>query len=787
MAHRIIILSDGTGNAASKVWRTNVWRVFELLDLSGPDQVAKYDDGVGSSAFKPLALLGGAFGWGLKRNVIDLYKFVCRNYRPPSPGQPGSQIYAFGFSRGAFTIRVLIGLILEQGLAPYQSEQDLHARARAAYRAFRAEHFHSVFRVEQLFRKLRDAWIVAQERLGSRKPYDRSENIVVPSIEFIGIWDTVAAYGLPIEEMTRGVSQWIWPLELPNRTLDTRVLRACHALALDDERTTFHPVLWTEEGEEEPARGPQGNLRVKDERISQIWFVGAHSNVGGGYPDDALAHVPLHWIMEQAQIRGLSFKAAPKADPDAFRRVSSARDKDGRQYDSRSGLGGYYRYGPRKIADFCHMRLSGRKGDSVRIDVPKIHESALARIRSDANAYAPIGLPATYAVVTDDGRILKGTDNLYETPAEASARAREQEKIWNLVWLRRIVYFATLFASFHLVAFWLFHDFKPEREHSSPVKLVSETVRLAESFLPRQVARWWTDYYATNPVSFLIGIAAVAILIWLGSRLGAQITDSMRVIWKSRAQQSTIENSAVHTGIYRLRETAPYKNTIQIGRRHVIPFISAVFILWLGTVFASHLLFNVVDAAGLFCRATLIKETQTLNRPREKAGDKPSQEIIFSTNQLCFPTKVILKKGASYSIKLTVDEPWADDGIATTPRGYRTSELLEPGRQPASLPQRVRQGWHWARTLPTIPLRRIIFQRWFTVIARIGSSGQAEDFLQPSPVAGPPNTYEGVTQKLKRDGELFLYVNEAVIALPLIHDLFYRNNHGKARVVITRL
>src|SRR5205809_7410354 len=77
---RIVILSDGTGNAASKVWRTNVWRVFELLNLT-ETQVAIYDDGVGTSSFKPLALLGGAFGIGLKRNVLGLYKFLCRNYK----------------------------------------------------------------------------------------------------------------------------------------------------------------------------------------------------------------------------------------------------------------------------------------------------------------------------------------------------------------------------------------------------------------------------------------------------------------------------------------------------------------------------------------------------------------------------------------------------------------------------------------------------------------------------------------------------------------------------------
>jgi len=73
MGRKIILLSDRTGNAASSIWRTNVWRVFESLDLTGSDQVAFYDDGVGTSPFKPLAIIGGAFGYGLKHNVIDLY------------------------------------------------------------------------------------------------------------------------------------------------------------------------------------------------------------------------------------------------------------------------------------------------------------------------------------------------------------------------------------------------------------------------------------------------------------------------------------------------------------------------------------------------------------------------------------------------------------------------------------------------------------------------------------------------------------------------------------------
>ncbi len=111
MHRKIILLSDGTGNSSAKVWRTNVWRVFESLDLAPSDQVAFYDDGVGTSSFKPVAIIGGVFGYGLKRNVIALYKFACRNYRSAD-----DEIYGFGFSRGAFTIRILIWLILDQGL-----------------------------------------------------------------------------------------------------------------------------------------------------------------------------------------------------------------------------------------------------------------------------------------------------------------------------------------------------------------------------------------------------------------------------------------------------------------------------------------------------------------------------------------------------------------------------------------------------------------------------------------------------------------------------------------------
>ena len=325
MPQNIVVLSDGTGNAASSLWRTNVWRTFQALKLQGDDQIAKYDDGVGTSSFLPLALLGGAFGWGLKRNVIDLYKFVCRNY------QPDAKLFLFGFSRGAFTARLLADVILQQGLVQARSEAELHDLARKAYRAYRAHGYHSVLRLERPLRKVRDFFSNLRDRIHGRHLYRQGENRQVQAIEFLGVWDTVAAYGLPTDEMTRGFSNWIWPLEFPDRVLHKDVRFARHALALDDERTTFHPILWTEAGEE-ICTGSPGERPLSEQRIVQVWFAGMHSNVGGGYPDDAVAYVPLLWMLKEAQSKGLILKIEPDDLPDTFKTVNSGQDKDGRLY-----------------------------------------------------------------------------------------------------------------------------------------------------------------------------------------------------------------------------------------------------------------------------------------------------------------------------------------------------------------------------------------------------------------------------------------------------------------------
>src|ERR1700737_3397933 len=190
----IVLLSDGTSNSSAKVFKTNVWRLFQILDLRDPTkQVAFYDDGVGTSSFKAFAILGGVFGFGLKRNVIAIYSFCCRNYHP------GDRIYCFGFSRGAFTIRVVAGMIARQGLVKYDdNEADLARFAADAYRAYRRRFNGGI--VSYLgylgidLRGIRDVVIRGWRALRGQKV--RAPAISdVESIHFVGIGDTVAAYG----------------------------------------------------------------------------------------------------------------------------------------------------------------------------------------------------------------------------------------------------------------------------------------------------------------------------------------------------------------------------------------------------------------------------------------------------------------------------------------------------------------------------------------------------------------------------------------------------------------
>ena len=124
--------------------------------------------------------------------------------------------------------------------------------------------------------------------------------------------NTVDAYGLPVDELKRGLDYWWLGLSFPDQDLSPIVKRACHALSLDDERRTFHPVLWNEAFESELIK----KGKVSPDRLKQVWFAGMHSNVGGGYAKDGLSYVPLRWIVHEATAVKLKVHGAALAGGD---------------------------------------------------------------------------------------------------------------------------------------------------------------------------------------------------------------------------------------------------------------------------------------------------------------------------------------------------------------------------------------------------------------------------------------------------------------------------------------
>jgi uncharacterized protein (DUF2235 family) len=378
----IVLCSDGTGNTAIKARGTNVFKLYEAVDIQGHKydqtlvpQVAFYDDGVGTSSLAPLKLIGGAFGYGFRKNVKELYTELIHVY------EPGDHIFLFGFSRGAYTVRALSGLIQYCGIVDVKkvSHEVLQQRVNECWTAFRREAFQRVTETER--RKNQPSSDMVQQDRARREAcgaiiHDEYVPDGAVTIDFVGVWDTVGAVGMPFEEL-RDLFNWIYPMRFSELTPSSRITRACHALSIDDDRRTFYPELWNEKG-------------IPANQVDQVWFAGVHSNVGGGYVKHGMSLVALDWMMAEAERCGLRFI---KADREY---VHTHQDVHDELYDARAGLGVYYRWEPRDIAKLCRAH---------NIACPKIHISVFERIAQGTGRYAPINLPHHCEVVrtNDEG------------------------------------------------------------------------------------------------------------------------------------------------------------------------------------------------------------------------------------------------------------------------------------------------------------------------------------------------------------------------------------------------
>lgn len=267
MPKNIVLCLDGTGNQIKATRNTNVVLLHDMLDLSDPSrQIAFYDPGVGTfaarGALTPWArkftrILGLAIGYGIKDNLAVAYTFLVNNY------EPGDRVYVFGFSRGAFTARALIGLTHLAGVLRRGSE-NLVSYLIAIYTRG------GDFTKNQGWETMDQYETFVQTHEGERS---------MP-VHYLGLWDTVKALGY-----FRPDPRWPYTRALPN----VRTVR--HAVSIDEKRRPYHEYL-LETHEQTDA--------------TEAWFAGVHSDVGGTFGDDKhLSTITLKWVVEGALDAGL--------------------------------------------------------------------------------------------------------------------------------------------------------------------------------------------------------------------------------------------------------------------------------------------------------------------------------------------------------------------------------------------------------------------------------------------------------------------------------------------------
>lgn len=315
MAPNLVICSDGTGNTFAQR-ASNVSALVRALDLSpAARQTAVYDQGLGTNphlvrdvrAFRdqgevarsgliipdaprrdvpgPLArLLGLSAGYGLRGNVGQLYRELARHLVAPD-----TRLFLFGFSRGAFTVRVLAGLVHRCGVPPVEI-----ARCDACF----ARHF-------------ADAW-----RLYC--PHDADDYALAklkgidgwrPDVEvhFLGLWDTVKSYG------------GVMPVSLPHLRHNPSVRRVCHALALHERRSWFQPTTWGGiDSDMDIQRPVPPDSRYAAQVVQEVGFSGCHSDIGGSDEPDSTAQITLRWMLGEATDHDDGLRLGPDAPPWLF-------------------------------------------------------------------------------------------------------------------------------------------------------------------------------------------------------------------------------------------------------------------------------------------------------------------------------------------------------------------------------------------------------------------------------------------------------------------------------------
>jgi hypothetical protein len=449
--------------------------------------------------------------------------------------------------------------------------------------------------------------------------------------------------------------------------------------------------------------------------------------------------------------------------------------------DSRKGIAGYYRYKPRNIAeiysalpykrsirrDLSHIRtlLTGRRDPQEEIiadlhpslhyvpppppkpavapQLSTIHDSVFNRIQSGTDRYAPVVVPAAYKFTGKAGTI---TDALHPIDP-GRPRSSVQDDGWNWVWLRRVVYFLTVFASLFVAAIPFLVIYHPGVGRDSVGPVVVPIVNAAASFLPSMLQPWF-DAFRNAPGFVLVGVIAIALFMGIGSALQQKIRNVMRLAWHSPVGYK--ELTGWHKFVYWLRRRGGYRAFFYLLKNWIFPAGIAIWLFW-------WLAFGTANVLGLICKG---------GGGIEVTEQEASSLYPMQTKNICNATGLKVTHKETYRITLKVGEPWLDNTHATDPNGFNNRQAS------------------WTQ-LWGVPYKRLIWSNWFATILRVGGPGLEEHLLDLKPGANGEWT---TTFEPRSDGEVFLYVNDTAIGLPWIYDLFYRlNNHGTAEIKLTKI
>ena len=830
-ARNIVLLSDGTGNSAGKITKTNIWRIFQAIDLAKGDQLAFYDDGVGTSGVTFLRTIGGAFGYGLARNVRELYEHLCRHYRQ------GDRIFLFGFSRGAFTVRVLSGLIEHCGIIdhrsdklikawrwrelgfdeiPIASDEGLKAAVRVAYRALRKEY--RTPGPTKLYRWIRDKVfrLETPDGKGFKNRYSATEK---PTIAFLGVFDTVSAYGLPVDELAITVHKWILPLRFPDMKLSDSVDNAVQALALDEARQTYHPMLWTEKKKD----------GKPDKRPHQVWFAGMHSDIGGGYSNERLSLVPALWMFHEAETRaGLRLRDTVVAD------LEERATEFGQIHDSRRGFGSFYRYGPRILDHLGNEDLDGNKKTEVQIEKFKIHQSVFERIKETAADYAPFGLPEHYDVIRQSAGAGGGTVHTvaaadkagYESDENRRRRAAYDDAILDAVFWRKAAYYVMLVSALTIVLVPMVWLTDRAVIPSSVGHLLAVPFSWLIGLIPLPGAERIGLHWVQHDYWF-VALILVIVAAFLAARTQARAIQEMaQRSWCHLAGKTQPDTTPKPGLITRLRHTMKRQRDWWTKKAFPCVLLIGIFALppaigiwrWYlftplgGNSVCTHVMRSSTNGVAKLPEITLAKpaseackitqgvledtldektDANAIMLDRCKASDTPfSASFGFDTKNPCMTAGIMLQEGRDYSMRIEVEEAWRDGILKADPEGLDWSEM--------SL-------YKITRMFVFSLGRRFWSEDWMALMGSIGRSRDGAfrvNVERRSDDKASPD-YKKFDYKFRawRSGRLYLFVNDGVNAFDsdlMCEDesdfdeknpwnCYYNNNTGTAQITVTEI